>query len=69
MLLVGYSASNDPDLDERLPAGGGDGAGSNRHLLERLSGESAAAAGVLNMTLPVELIDRGTTQVPGLSKA
>ncbi|MBI5909182.1 MAG: LacI family DNA-binding transcriptional regulator [Betaproteobacteria bacterium] len=67
--LVGYSASNDPDLTSVCIPAEEMARAATQHLLERLSGEKAAGEGVLNTTLPVELIDRGTSQATRSFKA
>ncbi len=62
--LVGYSASNDPDITSVCIPAEQMAQAATAHLLQRLSGTGSTEEVVFNTTLPVELIDRGTTGKP-----
>ena len=59
--LVGYSASPNPDLTSVCLPVEEMARAATAYLLERLSGQGERDESVFNTTLPVELVDRGTT--------
>jgi DNA-binding LacI/PurR family transcriptional regulator len=60
--LVGYSASESPDLTSVCIPAEEMAREATRHLMQRL--EDGAEHDRFNTTLPVVLVDRGTTKAP-----
>lgn len=64
--LVGFSALPDPDVTSICPPNLDMGRAAAEHMLQQLDRPDGANADRFSLTLPVQLIDRGTTGRVGL---